>query len=127
MIRRPPRSTRTDTLFPYTTLFRSSRIGGIEEGELRRLERLLAVARGHGQRLDRAVALHRSLAVLYLGPDADLTQLQFQVAIRVGQAEVPQRRRFSFFRLVALARVEPVLDASGNELGSAWCRERVCK
>src|SRR3546814_11846702 len=30
MIRRPPRSTRTDTLFPYTTLFRS----------LRRVERL---------------------------------------------------------------------------------------
>src|SRR3546814_9210856 len=24
MLRRPPRSTRTDTLFPYTTLFRSS-------------------------------------------------------------------------------------------------------
>src|SRR3546814_14455616 len=38
MIRRPPRSTRTDTLFPYTTLFRSfqavldgaqGRVGGI--------------------------------------------------------------------------------------------------
>src|SRR3546814_17557871 len=30
MIRRPPRSTRTDTLFPYTTLFRSAvkRLGG---------------------------------------------------------------------------------------------------
>src|SRR3546814_16567914 len=27
MIRRPPRSTRTDTLFPYTTLFRSSSSG----------------------------------------------------------------------------------------------------
>src|SRR3546814_17725150 len=27
MIRRPPRSTRTDTLFPYTTLFRSRGIG----------------------------------------------------------------------------------------------------
>src|SRR3546814_3126823 len=27
MIRRPPRSTRTDTLFPYTTLFRSVMIG----------------------------------------------------------------------------------------------------
>src|SRR3546814_12205103 len=25
MIRRPPRSTRTDTLFPYTTLFRSEK------------------------------------------------------------------------------------------------------
>src|SRR6056297_4309971 len=44
MIRRPPRSTRTDTLFPYTTLFRSSAMrrvwrrriedhdGGIDEG-----------------------------------------------------------------------------------------------
>src|SRR3546814_5348218 len=31
MIRRPPRSTRTDTLFPYTTLFRSN-----EEGQDRR-------------------------------------------------------------------------------------------
>src|SRR3546814_2702138 len=28
MIRRPPRSTRTDTLFPYTTLFRSPRMCG---------------------------------------------------------------------------------------------------
>src|SRR3546814_14492688 len=27
MIRRPPRSTRTDTLFPYTTLFRSQLVG----------------------------------------------------------------------------------------------------
>src|SRR3546814_10835849 len=38
MIRRPPRSTRTDTLFPYTTLFRSqllapilARIMGVEQ------------------------------------------------------------------------------------------------
>src|SRR3546814_4133722 len=28
MIRRPPRSTRTDTLFPYTTLFRSAFVRG---------------------------------------------------------------------------------------------------
>src|SRR3546814_20601338 len=44
MIRRPPRSTRTDTLFPYTTLFRSRpagdqrphfgvEIGGIADGD----------------------------------------------------------------------------------------------
>src|SRR3546814_9898164 len=32
MIRRPPRSTRTDTLFPYTTLFRSFRRGGLRVG-----------------------------------------------------------------------------------------------
>src|SRR3546814_20985441 len=29
MIRRPPRPTRTDTLFPYTTLFRSQVMSGI--------------------------------------------------------------------------------------------------
>src|SRR3546814_14908887 len=29
MIRRPPRSTRTDTLFPYTTLFRSDDVRGL--------------------------------------------------------------------------------------------------
>src|SRR3546814_12088212 len=39
MIRRPPRSTRTDTLFPYTTLFRSSpqNAGGGPDGVGRRL------------------------------------------------------------------------------------------
>src|SRR3546814_15303069 len=31
MIRRPPRSTRTDTLFPYTTLFRSDIMEIMEE------------------------------------------------------------------------------------------------
>src|SRR3546814_15525471 len=32
MIRRPPRSTRTDTLFPYTTLFRSDGSCGVGAG-----------------------------------------------------------------------------------------------
>src|SRR3546814_14109310 len=32
MIRRPPRSTRTDTLFPYTTLFRSGCLAVPESG-----------------------------------------------------------------------------------------------
>src|SRR3546814_2034884 len=38
MIRRPPRSTRTDTLFPYTTLFRSPAVtepGGAQRGDRR--------------------------------------------------------------------------------------------
>src|SRR3546814_19434521 len=40
MIRRPPRSTRTDTLFPYTTLFRSA-------ARLRPWNRLSADRAGH--------------------------------------------------------------------------------
>src|SRR3546814_6316386 len=44
MIRRPPRSTRTDTLFPYTTLFRSGRrardhAGAVPEPARQRRER----------------------------------------------------------------------------------------
>src|SRR3546814_10596313 len=48
MIRRPPRSTRTDTLFPYTTLFRSEL--PTEQG-LRRL-----APEKDGQRIESAMA-----------------------------------------------------------------------
>src|SRR3546814_18122302 len=42
MIRRPPRSTRTDTLFPYTTLFRSDYAVGVSL----RLPRLVVSSHG---------------------------------------------------------------------------------
>src|SRR3546814_16618889 len=60
MIRRPPRSTRTDTLFPYTTLFRS---GSYRAGDRRpgrpsaRLQRL-----GSDRPVEAAPRLHRTLA-----------------------------------------------------------------
>src|SRR3546814_7602497 len=43
MIRRPPRSTRTDTLFPYTTLFRSGIGGGNRRGH-RAIEEIAIMA-----------------------------------------------------------------------------------
>src|SRR3546814_12905953 len=46
MIRRPPRSTRTDTLFPYTTLFRSVRP---DEGFGLLRQRLARRPRGRGR------------------------------------------------------------------------------
>src|SRR3546814_6267662 len=57
MIRRPPRSTRTDTLFPYTTLFRSQHLVGqvvhvLQDEESRhqaRRQRRLAHARRTGR------------------------------------------------------------------------------
>src|SRR3546814_8490310 len=42
MIRRPPRSTRTDTLFPYTTLFRSGEAPRTEDPPPRPIDELLA-------------------------------------------------------------------------------------
>src|SRR3546814_12865157 len=46
MIRRPPRSTRTDTLFPYTTLFRSNWLSGGVGGDFPRVERKEALEAG---------------------------------------------------------------------------------
>src|SRR3546814_5905167 len=51
MIRRPPRSTRTDTLFPYTTLFRSALFG---EGLHPNADRIEQHHAGHGVRAQRA-------------------------------------------------------------------------
>src|SRR3546814_18064330 len=46
MIRRPPRSTRTDTLFPYTTLFRSDGMN-IFDGQCRRTQHDVLSGRLH--------------------------------------------------------------------------------
>src|SRR3546814_8241407 len=43
MIRRPPRSTRTDTLFPYTTLFRSTAFGAFLEVTQEAMERMYRI------------------------------------------------------------------------------------
>src|SRR3546814_7419915 len=66
MIRRPPRSTRTDTLFPYTTLFRSPRLFAPPGGDHRKSlgwDRLSAGARRQGrfgrQRQQRAARLQQ--------------------------------------------------------------------
>src|SRR3546814_9091051 len=57
MIRRPPRSTRTDTLFPYTTLFRSVRPAAVLG--LPRVRQLCPLqGRRHGGRGD-GLARHR--------------------------------------------------------------------
>src|SRR3546814_12988736 len=63
MIRRPPRSTRTDTLFPYTTLFRS-------KVRRSRLHAALAVAR----RFRQGVGVERGLAESRAGPEAGAGQ-----------------------------------------------------
>src|SRR3546814_4319428 len=47
MIRRPPRSTRTDTLFPYTTLFRSGRRAGTVQVQAVRNRRQGGLGRQH--------------------------------------------------------------------------------
>src|SRR3546814_16398699 len=67
MLRLPPKSTRTDTLFPYTTLFRSQRrerathyrsLGVPVEHELRRIEQRRPVVPAEGGVGHHAVGVH---------------------------------------------------------------------
>src|SRR3546814_13495760 len=67
MIRRPPRSTRTDTLFPYTTLFRSD-----GEGKQRRDRRLRMDGRRSRPHRAPAGALEGVTMQLYLDCDGVL-------------------------------------------------------
>src|SRR3546814_3210584 len=57
MIRRPPRCTRTDSLFPYTTLFRSDAVALIEDGA--RVPELLVDQGAADQFLDGQLQPHR--------------------------------------------------------------------
>src|SRR3546814_3613929 len=69
MIRRPPRSTRTDTLFPYTTLFRSGafvRTVLINAGERNGVEKGQAAITGDGLTGRIAEVGQRSARVLLL-------------------------------------------------------------
>src|SRR3546814_8108111 len=77
MIRRPPRSTRTDTLFPSTPLFRSGRGAGVFES--RRGHRVLvvnAMCRLFMDALDDPfAAVERAIHGLALGHDCDAVMI----------------------------------------------------
>src|SRR3546814_17977566 len=70
MIRRPPRSTRTDTLFPYPTLFRSPGPAAVRQDRVGR--RLYAGVRGQ--------AAGAGVVTLRLWPKSLIGQLVFAVA-----------------------------------------------
>src|SRR3546814_7994104 len=80
MIRRPPRSTRTDTLFPSTTLFRS---GFVRELPLDPPSvRALFVFRFFARRRDKRKAQRRLLAAPGLVVDREKRAVQFLKHIR---------------------------------------------
>src|SRR3546814_14320291 len=79
MMRRPPRSTRTDTLFPYTTLFRS--IGGYGSGSycsaatINTRSKRVVITAGHCVHEGRGGTWHSNLVFVprYDGTAADPT------------------------------------------------------
>src|SRR3546814_16557715 len=118
MIRRPPRSTRTDTLFPYTTLFRS--------GQDRRLVLLAALRKGQAgagrdaRRRDGGRGRHCQCAA-YRGYPADSRRP------REGGGGGDSRRlrdsRRSLYVEIGFFGAQRTVN--GGEIGRASCRERV--
>src|SRR3546814_11866217 len=116
MIRRPPRSTRTDTLFPYTTLILS-----IAENEKRKIKaQMFAGTTQRVQQLgsDAASAVGLICAALQ------------EIKIEKGAADIEQSWNVGARWPPINERINAVQDAA-NELigknGRASCRERVCK
>src|SRR3546814_19343546 len=106
MLRRPPGSTRTDTLFPYTTLFRSPRItfGMIV--------------------LNGEPFLRYNLRSLY----------PYAHQIIVAEGAAPGARNIATPQghsrdgtLEVLRRFKQEEDPEDKEIGRASCRERVCQ
>src|SRR3546814_13867019 len=123
MIRRPPRSTRTDTLFPYTTLFRSPRphVDRQRPGERRRCQGLV---RSPARRTVEPCRdpQGRDAVVAAVGSAGARALSALARAGRIGACRGPpaagpaarrplEPRRAAFFAFAA------------RELGSASCRE----
>src|SRR3546814_19966191 len=120
MIRRPPRSTRTDTLFPYTTLFRSRS----------------AATRAKGWRRRRGRRGRRSCRLPALGPVCDRSEIgeggvQIDGAAASDHLFDPSRGHHAPLvehdEIVLRRDLVRQVGRHQHEIGRASCRERVCK
>src|SRR3546814_21122883 len=115
MIRRPPRSTRTDTPFPYTTLFRSLLIP-----QAQRIRTAFGLVDPAFERLEAREGVLDTVAIGHLAQLVTILSA-FQA---VDDARLARPRFAQFFLqfgdigFIALQRVE---------IGRASCRERGCQ
>src|SRR3546814_11531398 len=123
MIRRPPRSTRTDTLFPYTTLFRSKQSPYINQGVDRKHPEL----QGAGDQ------------GLMFGYASNETKAMMPAAIHYShrlveqQAKVRKKGKLKWLRPDAKSQVTlryengKAVAIDAGEIGRASGRERGCQ
>src|SRR3546814_20763212 len=112
MIRRPPRSTRTDTLFPYTTLFRSECAGIFNEfgSKVTIVNRGDAILRGYDEQIrDRLLQISMTKGI----------EFRFNAPFQ----SIEKQADGSL--LVHLDNCEP--NPADAEIGSASLRESVCQ
>src|SRR3546814_11723185 len=109
MIRRPPRSTLTDTLFPYTTLFRSGQEGadeGVEDG-----------APHHVARNGEAAAVDNEDDVAGQRPeDADESDQQNERVQQPGAELGGEFGKIHVLLLDAMVRIDAILAGETEEI-----------
>src|SRR3546814_1709710 len=113
MIRRPPRSTRTDTLFPYTTLFRSDEeIGGraVDLRDAFEVEERIEMRGEADHRLSRDRAEQRDQHELQVAPFAE-SFLERRLRRRAG--------RLHALKHPALLELEPDPQRHAEQIGRA--------
>src|SRR3546814_14246310 len=119
MIRRPPRSTRTDTLFPYTTLFRSRFFeAGCSDATISFQKGAILLdfdrdARTFSGALMSAIADVRAAGakVVHVEPDHLVSLAEIAVRAKISRA----------------AATNYAKGSRGQEIGIASCRARVCQ
>src|SRR3546814_13645147 len=120
MIRRPPRSTRTDTLFPYTSLFRSFKLVPPPRGLIVDRHGVVLAANRPNFRLlvarDKGVDTAETLKVLSNFVPLD-DERQARLIKDISRA--PRRSPVSV--------MEDMTWEQFSEIGRASCRKRVCQ
>src|SRR3546814_20271392 len=120
MIRRPPRSTRTDTLFPYTTLFRSGVFGTRTAEQQLVIFGALAVDAKDADLAGMMVA-----AGVDAARDLDLELANVELTLHVRETLRNLLRQRDRARVGEGAIIEP--GAGDDEIGRESCRARVCQ
>src|SRR3546814_12750769 len=127
MIRRPPRSTRTDTLFPYTTLFRSETGKPRSAKEIAALEQLIKGAVGYDQGRGDVVAVS---ARKFVAADAEgLGEKWYEASWVSMLARNLSARRVALVLVFGIGRTllkrRSAMKAAENVIGRASWRDRV--
>src|SRR3546814_15351674 len=127
MIRRPPRSTRTDTLFPYTTLFRSHVVSGFGAVQFAANDKLKFDAGLRWTRVSKKIVGHlayghasRPYGGFIPAPAAGQDALSFILG-----APGDYFYKVTDDALMGTAGLR--YEFSPSELGRASCRERECQ
>src|SRR3546814_3733284 len=119
MIRRPPRSTRTDTLFPYTTLFRSEPHCGFVGGyvgndvDAREVSVTMLLKEKISARVRDLLTGHRNPSVCHRG------EIQGAVRSEEHTSELQSLMRISY-AVFCLKKKKLTLKRHTSESGNSW-------